>query len=106
MATFVNGKASASDTSNTSVIAAQGSNVKTYLTDVVITNDSTTATEVTIKDGSTGKVTYPAPANGGAVHSLNSPIVGTANTAWQFAAADSVGSGNTITVTLVGFTGT
>jgi len=105
MASFVNGSASAADTSTTSVISAQSAGVKTYLTDVIISNNSSNNTEVAIKDGSTTKATYPVPANGGVVHSFSSPIVGTAATAWQFASTVSAGSGNAVTVTMIGFTG-
>lgn len=102
MAAFVTGTATATDTSNTSVIAAQGAGVKTFLTDIIVTNSSASDSEVVIKDGTTAKLTISAPANGGAIVNLTTPLEGTANTAWQFAAADSVTS---MIVSMSGVTG-
>lgn len=101
---FVSGNANSTGTSNTEVIAAQAAGVRVYLTDIHITNASATATEVIIKDGTTEVTRLPAPANGGAISNRSSPFVGTAATAWQFALADSLGSGNTVYVEFGGFT--
>lgn len=81
---IVSGNASNTDGSSTQVIAAQGSGVKTYITDVTITNTSSSNIYVELKDGSTVKWTFPVPANGGVTHHFASPIPGTANTAWNF----------------------
>lgn len=80
----VSGNASNTDGTNTQVIAAQGSGVKTYVTDVTITNTSSSNIFVELKDGSTAKWTFPVPANGGVTHNFATPIAGTANTAWNF----------------------
>jgi hypothetical protein len=98
---LVTGTANATGTANTSTIGAQGASVKTYLTDILVTNASATDTEVIIKDGTTEKIRLTAPANGGGHVSLHSPIAGTANTAWQFASVDAV---TTMYVTMSGFT--
>ena len=99
---LVNNSASATGTSNTSVIASQGAGIKTYLTDIIVTNASATDTEVIIKDGTTEKLRISAPANGGAVSvGLRSPIAGSAATAWQFASVDAV---TTMYVFMSGFT--
>jgi len=80
----VSGNASNTDGTSTSLIAAQGAGVRTYLTDITITNMSATNIYVEIKDGTTTKYTFPVPANGGVTHSFATPLRGTANTAWNF----------------------
>lgn len=87
---LLSGTASATGTSNTALIAAQGSGVITCITSIIICNTSATDTFVTIKDGSTAKLVYPAPAGGGAVHTLAVPLKSTANTAINFASGASV----------------
>lgn len=81
---IVSGNTSNTDGASTAVIAAQGSGIKVYLTDITITNTSTSSTYVEVKDGTTVKWTFPVPANGGVVFRFGSPIAGTANTAWNF----------------------
>lgn len=55
--------AAITDTSDTSVIAAQGSGQRIHVTTLVISNNhATTPTLVHIKDGSTTKLTVYAPA--------------------------------------------
>lgn len=102
MAAFVKGAASATDTSNTSVIAAQGAGVITYLTDIIITNATGADDYVIVKDGTTEVMRIAVGAGETAGATLSSPIAGTANTAWQFAA---VTGGSTIYATFSGFTG-
>jgi hypothetical protein len=100
---IVSGVAAITDGSSTSVIAAQGSGIKVYVTDIVIANTSATAVTVDIRDGAAGtvKATFPAPANtGGVVHSFKTPLPFTANTA---VCADPSASASTVTVTLIGF---
>lgn len=63
-----------------------------YVTDIIISNSSATATEVEIKSGTTARLTYPAPADSGAIHTLKSPLRIAANTALNFASLDSVSS--------------
>ena len=74
-------------TSNTSLIAAQGSGVRTYLTHVVIQNShASTGTWVNVKDGTTTKYSvYCAAGGGGASLTLPRPLRGSENTAWQVA---------------------
>lgn len=90
-------------TSAVSCIAAAGSGVKTYLTDIILSNSDTTPTNtfVDILDGVTVKIAkVPVPAGGGCVIRLESPIGGTANTAWQFQSSASVTS---LSVSMSGF---
>lgn len=96
------GTAAITDGSSTSVIAAAGAGIKTYITDVIISNSSATYVTVDIRDGTAGSVmaTFPAPATSGCVHKLGSPIAGTANTA---VAADPSAAASTVTITLLGF---
>lgn len=103
LADNVSGVASITDGSSTSVIAAQGSGVKTYITDVAIANTSATAVTVDLRDGTGGSVkwTFPVPANtAGVVYSFRRPLAFSANTA---VAADPSASASTITVSLGGF---
>lgn len=72
-------------TDSTAVIAAPGAACTVYITDILVTNGhATQATRVDILDGSTVKWTgYAAAAGGGFSQKLNSPLQGTANTAWN-----------------------
>lgn len=81
---IVSGNASNTDGTSTAVIAAQGSGVKTYITDVTITNTSASMVYVELKDGTSVKWTFPVPASGGVTHRFSCPLGGTANTAWNF----------------------
>ena len=96
------GTASATGTADTSIIAAQGAGVTINVTSIVIHNDSTTNTFVNIKDGTTTRLVIPAPAKGGAAHTLPFPLRLTANTALQFASGNGV---TTMYVSAVGFAG-
>lgn len=81
---IVSGNASNTDGSSTQVIASSGAGIKTYLTDVTVTNSSSGNIIVELKDGSTVKWTFPVPANAGVTHSFTTPLAGTAATAWNF----------------------
>lgn len=99
---FLSGTNSATGTSNTEVIAAQGGSTRIYLTTLIIHNSSSTNTLVNIKDGTTTKLVIPAPANGGAVVKLDPPLRGTANTALNFASGSGV---TTMYVSATGYKG-
>lgn len=99
----VSGVAAITDGSATSVIAAQGAGVKTYITDVTIANTSATAVTVDLRDGAAGTVkwTFPVPANtAGVTFSFRRPLAFTANTA---VCADPSAAASTVTVSLGGF---
>ena len=96
----VSGNASNTDGTSTSLIAAQGAGVKTYLTAIILTNTSSSNIYVEIKDGATAKLTIPVPANSGAVVTLPVPLGGTANTAWNF---DPSAATTTVYCSAVGF---
>jgi len=81
---LVNGNASNTDGASTSVIAAQGAGIKTYITDITLTNTSSSNIYVELKDGTSVKWTFPVPANSGVTKAFLSPLAGTANTAWNF----------------------
>lgn len=98
---LVSGNASNTDGSSTSVIAAQGSGVRTYVSTIIVTNTSSTNGYVEIKDGSTVKLTIPIPANGGAVVELADPLRGSADTAWNY---DPSAALTTTYCSMVGFT--
>lgn len=86
----LSGTASATDTSNTQVIAAQGAGIRIYVTTLIVYNASATDTYVNIKDGTTTKLVVPAPKNSGAVVPLPVPLRLTGNTALNFACGASV----------------
>lgn len=96
------GTGNKTDTSDLTLKAAAGAGVRNFLTDIVIVNTSATDTTVIVKDGSTEIARYPAPKNGGAIHSLVRPLKTTANTALNVAASAAV---STLYVTGTGFTG-
>lgn len=96
------GTASSTGTGDTAVIAAQGAGITVNVTTITIYNDSTTNTFVNIKDGTTTRLVVPAPAKGGAMVTLPSPLRITANTALNFASASAV---TTMYVSAVGFAG-
>jgi hypothetical protein len=87
LSSLVSGVLTNTDGASTAVIAAQGSGVITYLTDITITNSSASAVMVEIKDGTTAKWRANIPAGLGITHRFSSPLVGTANTAWNLDAA-------------------
>lgn len=97
----VTGNASNTDGTSTLLIAAQGTSVKTYITDITLTNTSATTVYVELKDASTTKWTFPVPAGGGVSHSFTTPLPGTANTAWNF---DPSAAATTIYCSAAGFT--
>lgn len=75
--------AAITDTTRTSVIAAGGAGVRTYVTQILVTNShATVGTFVLIEDGTTTLyVGYAAPLGGGFSVALPVPLRGTANTA-------------------------
>jgi len=91
------------DGASTICVAAPAATEKLVITDVVIANvHASTGGTVDIRDGVGGSVraTYPAPAAGGVVHALASPLVLSAGTA---AAVDVSAAISTVTVTLRGY---
>lgn len=103
LANLVDGTADATDTGDTTVIAAPGVATNLYITTLIICNTSATATYVLIKSGSTTRLRIPAPANnGGAVISLPTPLALGTNEALKFASGQSV---STMTVSAIGYKG-
>lgn len=94
------GTASSTAATDTAVIAAQAAGVTICVTSIAVYNDSTTNTYVNIKDGATTRLVLPAPAKGGAMHTLPFPLRLTAATALNFASASAV---TTMFVSAVGF---
>lgn len=101
---FVKGTATTTGTSDTSVVAAAGANLKNYITGIYVFNTGATTASITIKDGSGGATLLQsgAPTGGGSNIPLPVPIVGSANTAVYFAAGS---SSTTISITMVGYKG-
>jgi hypothetical protein len=100
---IVSGVLANTDGASTSVIAAQGAGVKTYITSVIIANTSATAVTVDLRDGAAGsvKATFPVPANtSGVVCNLPVPLPFSANTA---VCMDGSAAASTVTTTLIGF---
>lgn len=103
-ATSVSGATtSMTGTADTSIIAAQGAGIRTYLTTIVVANEhASVGTLVAIKDGTTIKMYVPAASGfGGGVITLPKPLRGTANTAWQAAC---ITTGAAVRVSAVGYT--
>lgn len=103
VAAMVRGNASATDTTSTSVVAASGdAGLKTYITNVQISNTGATTVLVTLQDGSGGTAVgyLIAPAGGGGIVHYQTPLVTTANTALYFAAG---GSTTTLYVSAQGY---
>lgn len=104
LANLVTGRATDTTGTETAVIAAQGTGVKTYVTSLVIANSSASFVTVDIKDGSTTKFTFPVPGNSGVVWNNQVPLFSaSANTAVKFQASSGV---STLTVSAAGFTST
>lgn len=103
---FVSGANSAdlTNTNSTQIIAAQGSGLKTYVTDILVTNShSSTGTVVKILSGSTLLARgYAAPGGGGFAKNFAIPLVGGANTAIN---AQCETSGAAVQVTISGYKG-
>lgn len=97
---YVNGNASNTDGTSTQVLAAGAAGVKHYITDVTLTNTSSSNIYVELKDGTTAKWTFPVPANGGVTHHFATPIGGTAATAWNF---DPSAAASTVYCSVSGF---
>lgn len=73
---FVSGRATATDTTSTSLIASPGGSLRNYITQITVWNSSATSTYIKIQDGSGGTELYdiPAPAGGGATLTLPAPL--------------------------------
>ncbi len=102
---ITNGRASATTTATTQVIAAPGSGYALMITMIVIYNaHASTGTGVILKSGSTtifGPI--PAPAGkGGCVLHCDPPLPCAENEAFQFATEDAV---TTVTVSALGYQG-
>ena len=80
----VSGNASNTDGTSTQVLAAGAAGVKHYITDITLTNMSSSSIYVELKDDTTVKWTCPLPANSGFTKSFATPLAGTAATAWNF----------------------
>lgn len=100
---IVSGVLANTDGASTSVIAAQGAGIRTYITTVILANTSATAVTVDLRDGAAGsvKATFPVPAStSGVVCNLPVPLGFTANTA---VCMDGSAAASTVTCTLIGF---
>jgi hypothetical protein len=101
---IISGVAEITDGSSTSVIAAQGSGIRSYVCAVTISNTSATAVEVDLRNGTAGAViwTFPVPANtSGLTFGFPIPLpLPTTNVA---IAADPSAAASTVTVSVLGF---
>jgi hypothetical protein len=102
---MVRGSASATGTGATTIIAAQGSNVKTYITGVQCgrSDAGTSAITITLNDTATSVLVLPNTGGGGGNNvAFNVPLVTAANTAFTFTAS---GSTTTVYCSAQGFKG-
>ena len=97
---LIGGSASETGTAAGTIIAAQGSGVKIYITSLVVSNTGSVGTAVNLNDSSSAQL--PAPANSGCIFCPPTPLVVAANTALTFTA---IAGSSTITVTGNGFKG-
>jgi hypothetical protein len=97
----LNGSVQSTDSSTHTLLAAQGSGVRSYINAIQLTNTSTTGTLVTLTDG-TSTIYLPAPAGGGCVIPLPTPFRSAANTAVTIQATTGV---STIYVSCMGYKG-
>jgi hypothetical protein len=81
---YVSGVNSNTDGTSTELIAAGAAGVKHAITDITIINTSASMIYVELKDNTTVKWRFPVPATGGVTHRFQTPLVGTAATAWNF----------------------
>lgn len=98
---WISGTASATGTADTSVIAAQGGNLKVYVTGISVANTGTANTLITLKNGSAGSTLWQtiAPSAGGSNINFPTPISTSANIGLFFA------SGTASTTVYVSATG-
>lgn len=98
---IVTGNASDTTGGSIQIIAAQAAGIKTYLTQVTLTNThASTFVYVELKDGGTAKHTIPVPPSSGATVQFPVPLPGTAATAWNFDPSAAV---STIFCSAIGF---
>ena len=82
---FVSGTTAAiTDTTRTALIASQGGSLRTYITQLTVTNShATVGTMVKLEDNTTTIYQAYAPPGGGFVITFPVPLKGTAATAWN-----------------------
>ncbi len=99
----VTGIAAVSSTTDVTIIAAQAAGIKSYITDIIISNGNAAGTEVHVKSGaSTHLARFYVPANNSITHSFKTPI----STAAATALVAALGAGtNGVWFTAVGYRG-
>lgn len=102
---FVSGRATATDTTSTSLIGAPASGLRNYITQITVWNSSAVSTYIKIQDGSGGTELYdiPAPAGGGATLTLPTPLRQPTTATAIFFAANA--SANAVFVSASGYKG-
>lgn len=102
---FVSGRASATDTTSTSLIAAPAAGLRNYITQITVWNSSAVSTYIKIQDGTGGTEIYdiPAPAGGGATLTLPTPLRQPTTATALFFAANA--SANAIIISASGYKG-
>lgn len=102
---FVSGRATATDTTSTSLIGAPATGLRNYITQITVWNSSATSTYIKIQDGSGGTELYdiPAPAGGGSTLTLPVPLRQPTTATAIFFAANA--SANAVFVSASGYKG-
>lgn len=102
---FVSGRATATDTTSTSLLGAPAAGLRNYITQITVWNSSATSTYIKIQDGSGGTELYdiPAPAGGGATLTLPTPLRQPTTATAIFFAANA--SANAVFVSASGYKG-
>ncbi len=102
---FVSGRATATDTTSTSLLGAPAAGLRNYVTQITVWNSSATNTYIKIQDGSGGTELYdiPCPATGGATLTLPVPLRQPTTATAIFFAANA--SANAVFVSASGYKG-
>lgn len=102
---FVSGRATATDTTSTSLVAVPAAGLRNYITQITVWNASAVSTYIKIQDGSGGTELYdiPAPAGGGAILTFPTPLRQPTTATAIFFAANA--SANAVFVSASGYKG-
>lgn len=92
---------SLSSTTSLTLIPAQGVSIKAAITNIVVSNPTSTQIDLRLLDGATLRYVLPVPGNGGITWQPPIPLVGSANTIWW---AQLSGTATAVHVSTLAFT--
>ncbi|MEM2932500.1 MAG: hypothetical protein QXI61_06635, partial [Nitrososphaerota archaeon] len=97
---IIDNTVSTNTTNDVVVLSAQGTDIRTYVSTIVIANTSNTDVTVAIKNGTATRMVVPVPANGGVVLNMPVHLRGGVNTAWSIASS---AAASTVYATMIGY---